>query len=389
MDNLINIGLIGHKFMGKAHSHAYKDVSMFFDLKYKPHMKVICGIEEDEIKEAAKKYGWSEYTTKWEEVVNDKDIEVVDISSPSDTHLQIALAAAEKGKHIFCEKPMATTLEESRMMLASVEKHKVKHMIGFNYRRVPAVQLAKRLIDEGKIGKIHHFRGVYLQDWIVKPEFPLVWRLQKKIAGSGALGDIGAHIIDLARFLVGELDEVCAVSETFIKERPILDNNSISGLEAKADNTMKMGTVDVDDATTFIARFSNGALCNIESTRFATGRKNGLGFEINGSLGSLKFEFENMNILQYYSGNDPQYITGFKNILVTESVHPYINNWWPAGHIIGFEHTFVHEIADFLTAISSDSLPTPNFYDGVACQRIITAVEKSAEEHKWVKLDEI
>ena len=388
MKNSLNIGLVGYKFMGKAHSHAYKDVSMFFDPKLKPTMKIICGTNKNDVKEAALKYGWENYTTKWQEIVNNPEIDIIDISSPGNTHAPIAIAAAKAGKHIICEKPLALSLQDSRDMLEAVKISGVKHMIGFNYRKVPAIKLAKQLIDDGKLGRIFHFRGVYLQDWIVDPNFPLVWRLQKSLAGNGAIGDLGAHIIDLARYLIGEIDEVCALSETFIKERPLLKSTN-NGLSAKAQDSLQMGTVDVDDATMFIGRFESGTLCSIESTRFATGRKNGLVFEINGSLGSIKFDFEDMNRLQFYSSEDPQNTYGFRNILVTEPIHDYMKNWWPSGHIIGYEHTFVHEVADFLDCIYNDTLPSPNFYDGVACQEIIEAVEMSAKQRRWVKLKEV
>jgi len=267
-------------------------------------------------------------------------------------------------------------------MLKAVEKAKVKHMIGFNYRRVPAIGLAKRLIEEGKIGEIYHFRSTYLQDWIVEPEFPLNWRFQKEIAGSGALGDLLAHHIDLARYLIGELGEVIGMDKTFIKERPI--SLEADGLTGKAGK--EKGKVTVDDATLFLAKFKNGALGSFEATRVAPGRKNYNHFEINGSEGSIVFNFERMNELEFYSRKDLSYVQGFRTILVTEPEHPYISAWWPPGHTIGYEHTFIHQIYDLMNDLAEDKMPTPNFLDGVKCQEVLEAVNKSIKEKKWIKI---
>ena len=272
MMQTLNVGLIGYKFMGKAHSHALKDVGMFFDLSVKPVMKVICGRDEAGVAKAAQQYGWEEFTTSWEELVTRDDIQIIDITAPSNAHKEIAIAAARHGKHIFCEKPLALTLEDAEEMLEAVTAAGVKHMVGFNYRRVPAIMLIKQMIDSGKLGKIYHFRGTYLQDYIIDPNFPLVWRLRKEIAGSGSLGDLGAHTIDLARWLVGEFDEVVGMSETFIKERPCPQK----WLDL-VPPVLKMRSweVTVDDATAFLARFKNGALGTFEATRFAAGHRNG------------------------------------------------------------------------------------------------------------------
>lgn len=381
----INVGLIGYKFMGKAHSHAFKDMSMFFDASAVPVMKVICGRNEEAVKDAADRWGWQEYDTSWERVVEREDIHLIDICTSNDTHRDIAVAAAEMGKDILLEKPMASSLAEAKEMLAVAEKAGVKHMINFNYRRCPAIQLAKRLIDEGFVGRIYHVRAEYLQDWIMDPDFPLVWRLRKELAGSGALGDIGAHIVDLARFLVGEFHEVNGLTTTFIKERPLLDETtgdlSATGLREK-------GQVTVDDAAIFMSKFKNGAVGSFEATRFANGRKNHERIEINGSEGSIVFNFERMNELQVFSSKDPEHIQGFRTILVTEEAHPYIKAWWPPGHIIGYEHTFVNQVYELMEAIAEDRMPEPNFYDGVKCQEVLEAVERSNDTGQWVKIGE-
>lgn len=381
----INVGLIGYKFMGKAHSHAFKDMSMFFDASAVPVMKVICGRNEEAVKDAADRWGWQEYDTSWERVVEREDIRLIDICTSNDTHRDIAVAAAEMGKDILLEKPMASSLAEAKEMLAVAEKAGVKHMINFNYRRCPAIQLAKRLIDEGFVGRIYHVRAEYLQDWIMDPDFPLVWRLRKELAGSGALGDIGAHIVDLARFLVGEFHEVNGLTTTFIKERPLLDETtgdlSATGLREK-------GQVTVDDAAIFMSKFKNGAVGSFEATRFANGRKNHERIEINGSEGSIVFNFERMNELQVFSSKDPEHIQGFRTILVTEEAHPYIKAWWPPGHIIGYEHTFVNQVYELMEAIAEDRMPEPNFYDGVKCQEVLEAVERSNDTGQWVKIGE-
>ncbi|MCK9266522.1 Gfo/Idh/MocA family oxidoreductase [bacterium] len=383
----INVGLIGYKFMGKAHSHAYKDAGIFFDLPILPVMKVICGRTEGPLKMAKEKFGWEEYETDWKKVVKRDDIDLIDITSPPDAHKSIAVTAAKEGKTLFCEKPLAATLKEGYEMLEAVEKYKVKHAICFNYRKLPAIGLAKNLIDSGKIGKIYHIRASYLQDWILDPQFPLVWRLDKKVAGSGAHGDLNAHLIDLARYLVGEFEEVTGVKETFIKERPLIQETGIleTGLKDKSKSE-KTGKVTVDDTTLFLARFTNGAIGSFEATRFAAGRKNGQRFEINGSKGSIFFNLERLNELQYYSVDEPESTQGFKTIIATDASHPYAANWWPAGHIIGYGDSFVNMVADICTAIAEDKNPVPNFYDGIKCLEVLNAVEESASKKNWVKI---
>ena len=376
MPRKINVALIGYQFMGKAHSNAYRQMPHFFESDAIPVMKVICGRNEAAVKSAAGKLGWEEWSTSWEEVVRRKDIDLVDISTPGDSHMPIAIAAAKTGKVVFCEKPLANTLGEAKKMLTAVEKSGVLHMICHNYRKAPAIALAKRLIEEGTLGTLYHFRGTYLQDWIVDPKFPFVWRMEKSKAGSGAMGDLASHVTDLSRFLVGEITEVSATLETFIKERPLLNNPK------------KTGKVTVDDASIALVRFENGAIGTIEASRFAPGRKNYNRFEINGSNGSLAFNLERMNELELYLRNDPQYTQGFRTIMVTEGsgAHPYVGAWWPPGHVIGYEHTFVHAVYDLMQAISKNRLPSPNFVDGVKNQAVMDAMERSAKSKKWVKV---
>ncbi len=382
MKKKVRIGLVGYKFMGKAHSHAYLDMPKFFTTDAVPVMKAICGRNEEGVKEAAKNFGWESYETSWERLVKRDDIDLIDISTPNDTHRDITIAAAEAGKDIFCEKPLAMNVAQAEEMLASVKKAGVKHMVGFNYRTVPAIGLAKRLIDEGRIGQIYHYRAVYLQDWIVDPDFPLVWRLKKEVAGSGVHGDLNAHTIDLARYLVGEFDEVVGMNKTFIEERLVpLEEGELAAKAGK-----EKGKVTVDDATLFLTRFKNGAIGSFEATRFATGRKNRERFEINGSKGSIVFNFEQMNELQFFSTDDPQHAQGFKRILATDSTHPYMQAWWPPGHIIGYEHTFVHEVYELMQSIAEDRMPTPDFMDGVRCQEVMEAVDRSIEKKGWVKV---
>jgi len=387
MAKKINVGMVGYKFMGKAHSHAYRDVAMFFETETVPVMKVICGRTENAVSEAARKFGWEAYETSWEKIVQRQDIGLVDINTPNSTHREIAVAAAKAGKHILCEKPLAVSLAEAEEMLKAAKEAGVKHMVCFNYRKIPAVGLAKKLIEEGSLGKIYHFRAQYLQDWITDPEFPLIWRLKKEEAGTGAHGDINSHIIDLARYLVGDFAKVVGMQETFIKKRPEpeVSEELTTGLAAQS-RRRELAEVTVDDATLFLARFENGALGSFEGTRLANGRRNGLRFEINGSKGSLLFELENMNELWFYSCEDPDGLQGFRRILATEAAHPYIEAWWPPGHIIGWGDTFVHLVYDFMKALDEDRFPTPNFADGVECQRVLEAVEKSVKEERWVEV---
>jgi predicted dehydrogenase len=378
----LNIGLVGYKFMGKAHSNAYRKMSMFFDMQADIEMKALCGREEAWVKQNAPILGWDEYATDWEALVKRDDIDMIDITSPSNTHKEIAISAMESGKHVFCEKPLALNAVDAKEMLNTALRKNVKHQIGFNYRYAPAIVLAKKFIDEGKLGQIFHFRGRYLQDFIIDPSFPRVWRLDKAVAGSGSLGDLGAHVIDLARFLVGDFSKVIGMNKTFITERPLVER--MQGLSADGSEAAGMAKVTVDDATLFLTEFENGALGTFEATRFAAGHKNALDFEINGSKGSIKFELERLNELQYFSREDEPGTQGFRTIGVTEDVHPYASHWWPAGHIIGYEHTFVHELHAFLSAIANDTATTPSFYDGYKCAQIMDAVDLSIAERSWV-----
>jgi len=379
----INVAIIGHKFMGKAHSNAWRQVKHFFPGNLEPRMKVLCGKAcTEELEATARLFGWEESDCDWQRVMERDDIDVVDIATPGYLHHDMAIFAAQAGKHVICEKPLANTLADTKEMLKAVQKAGVKHMLMHNYRKIPAVALVRKLIDEGRLGDIYHYHGAYLQDWIVDPEFPLVWRLQKKFAGSGALGDIGAHAIDLARYLNAEFNSVVGQMTTFIKERPLVAEDK--GLrQVKAGSGT--GKVTVDDDTNFLARFANGSVGVFESSRFGGGRKNWNTFQIYGSKGSVAFNLERMDELEFYDRTEPDQEQGFKTIGVTESVHPYVGAWWPAGHIIGYEHTFVHALHDFLTALENDTLPSPNFADGVKNQAVLEAIERSATSGKWEK----
>lgn len=374
MPKLLNVGMIGYKFMGRAHANAWRQAPRFFSLRAQPVMKVICGRDKAGVANAARQLGWDQFVTDWRDVVEDATIDVVDINTPNDTHAEIAIAAAKAGKAILCEKPLALDVKQARQMCDAVNKAGVVNMICHNYRRIPAIALAKKMIEAGDLGTIYHYRARYAQDWIVDPNFPLVWRLQSKISGSGTHGDICAHIVDLGRYLIGEFSEVAGQMETFIKERPLPGEPN------------KRGKVTVDDAVMFIGRFQNGALANLEATRFALGRKNGIQIEINGSRGSLTFDLEDLNRLKFYNESDPADRRGFRDILITQSSHPYIAGWWPPGHIIGYEHTFVHTIADFVNAVADKRSVQPTFADGLANQIVLDAVEKSAKTRRWVKI---
>ncbi len=382
----VNVAMIGAQFMGKTHSNAWRKAAMFFDMPSKPVMKVLCGKFEDEI-QVAEKWGWEEASLDWKKVVRRRDIDVIDICTPNFLHPVIAIEAAKAGKHIICEKPLANTVKEAKQMLAAVNQSHTKHMCGFAYRFAPAVATIKNMIDAGELGHIFHFRAAYQQDWIVDPDFPMVWRLQKKHTGSGALGDIGAHITDLCQHLVGEISEVCGAMETFIKKRPISDDAQ-GGLSAKGKKrSKKMGTVDVDDAAIFLARIKNAnTLATFEATRFAPGRRNFNTIEIYGSKGSVLWNQEDMNNFQYFDRGDPPLRQGFRTIQACDSGHPYAGAWWPPGHIIGYEHLFVHEIHDFITQLNRKKTTYPTFEDGWKCQRVLEAVEKSAKSRKWEKI---
>ncbi|MBB6351712.1 putative dehydrogenase [Nonomuraea muscovyensis] len=368
----IGVGMVGYAFMGRVHSQAWRNVGAFFDLPLAPRMGVLAGRSKERTSAAAAQMGWADVETDWRELIRRDDVQIVDICTPGDSHADIAIAALEAGKHVICEKPLANTVAEAEAMVRAAASAPGRTMVAFNYRRVPAIALARRYVEEGRLGEIRHVRAQYLQDWIVDPDFPLVWRLQKDKAGSGALGDIGAHIIDTAQFVTGQhVVGVSALTETFVRERPLAADSA--GLAATGGAAT--GPVTVDDAALFIGRMSGGALASFEATRFATGRKNALRIEINGSRGSLAFDFEAMNELWVSEGGG-----GFTRILVTEPDHPYVGAWWPPGHGLGYEHTFTHEIKDFLEAVAQGSDPTPSFADGLRVQRVLAAVEQSAAD---------
>jgi predicted dehydrogenase len=386
----LRVGMIGYAFMGAAHSQAWRTAHHFFDLPVVPTMDVLCGRTESATAAAAEKLGWSSWVTDWREVVARDDIDVVDICTPGDSHREIALAALEAGKHVLCEKPLANTVAEAEEMTDAAEqaaKRGVWSAVGFNYRRVPALALARRLIESGRLGDIRHIRAQYLQDWIVDPEFPLVWRLQKDKAGSGALGDIGAHVIDIAQFLTGSrLVGVSGLLETFVKQRPLPD--AASGLSASSgEGGTQRGDVTVDDAAVFFGRTDAGALAIFEATRFATGRKNAIRIEVSGSDGALAFDFESMNELHVYDGTVAAADAGFRRILATEPDHPHMDVWWPPGHGLGYEHTFTHEIVDFVIDVCAGRQPTPSFADGLGVQRVLDAVEQSSRNNsQWTPI---
>jgi len=379
----LNVALLGTKFMGKAHSNAYRQVSRFFDVPYEPVMKVLCGRNPKETKEAAKRLGWEQWSTDWEEVVNRPDIDVVDVSTPGYLHKPNAVAAAKAGKHIICEKPLANSVAEAKAMLDAVRKAGVKHLCGFSYRFAPAVSTIKRMITDGELGEIFHFRGAYQQDWIVDPEFPINWRLQKKLAGSGALGDIGAHVTDMCRNLIGDVSEVAAALQTFVKKRPVVAGGATIDAKRVA-KTKRMGIVDVDDAAVFLARIKGAdTLATFEATRFAPGRRNYLRFEVYGRKGSVVWDLEDLNVFYYYNSSDPGALQGFRRIHATDPSHPYAHAWWPSAHIIGYEHLLIHEVYDFLRQIKAKKVTYPTFEDGLKCQQILGAVERSAKSRRW------
>lgn len=375
----LRIGMIGYSFMGAAHSQGWRVAPKFFDLPLNPVMKTIVGRNADAVAQAATQLGWQTYNTDWRAVVESDEVDLIDICTPGDTHAEIAIAALNAGKHVLCEKPLANSVEEAEEMAAAAEKAAekgIRSMVGFTYRRVPAVTLARDLIASGKLGAIRQVRAQYLQDWLADENAPLSWRLDKEKAGSGALGDIGAHIIDLTQYMTGEsITGVTGMIETFVDERPV--SISHSGLSGEAGT--ERGPVTVDDAALFLARFSGGAIATFEATRFAWGRKNAIRIEINGTKGSVAFDFEDMNVLEFYDAGDDQQTAGFRRIIATEDVHPYVAAWWPPGHGLGYEHGFVHQAADLVQDIANDRQPLPSFADGLAVQRVLAAVEASSD----------
>jgi predicted dehydrogenase len=381
----LGVAMVGYGFMGAAHSQGWRVAPRFFDLDAEPVMHTIVGRDAARVEAARQKFGWQFAQTDWRRVIEDPAIDVVDICSPGASHVEIAIAALDAGKHVLCEKPLANTVDEAERMVVAAERAAsvgVRSMVGFSYRRVPAIGFARRLIDEGRLGEIRQVRAVYLQDWLTDENGPMTWRLDKDQAGSGSLGDIGAHAVDLVEHLTGSrLSGVSGTVETFVTERPLLGETV--GLSGTASD--ERGRVTVDDAAWFTGRLEGGkadsAIGAFEATRYATGRKNALRIELSGSLGAIAFDLESMNELQFYDATAPAGEQGFTRILVTEPEHPYMANWWPTGHAIGYEHAFSHEIADFVDAITAGTHPEPSFADGLHVQRVLAAVQRSAAHH--------
>ncbi|WP_425956467.1 Gfo/Idh/MocA family protein [Xylanimonas sp. McL0601] len=383
----LGVGMVGYAFMGAAHSQAWRTAPRFFDLPLAPRMRVVAGRDAAAVEAAASRLGWDAATTRWRDLLERDDVGLVDVCTPGDTHAEIAIAALDAGKHVLCEKPLANSVTEAEAMVAAADsaaERGVLAMVGFTYRRVPAVQLARRLVEAGRVGQVRHVRAQYLQDWIADPQVPLSWRLDKAKAGSGALGDIGAHVVDLAQFVTGErLVGVNGMLETFVRERPYPASSSALG-GAAGEGT---GPVTVDDAAVFLGRLSGGGLASFEATRFAWGRKNAIRLEVNGSAGSLAFDFEDMNLLHYFDASEDPATAGFRRIVVTEPGHPYGGHWWPAGHGLGYEHAFTHQVVDLVGDLAAGRQPEPSFADGLAVQRVLDAVERSAADQGcWVDL---
>lgn len=378
MKKELRVGIVGYNFMGKAHSNGWLQAAKFFDPERVPVLQVACGRTEEPLRDFAERWGWKHVEKDWRRLVERDDVDVVDISLPQHLHAEVAIAAARAGKHIFCEKPMALSATDAQAMLAAAEKAGVTHYLNHNYRRCPAVRLARQFIDEGRIGRIFHWRGAYQQDWIVDPSFPLTWHLQKETAGSGPHADLNSHSVDLAHYLVGEIRSVSCLTANFINERPLPGLGAATFSAGVGGQSERKGRVTVEDASLMTVEFGNGAIGSFEATRFAPGRKNRNTFEIYGSEGSLVFDLERMNELQYFSRRDPETAQGFRTILATESCHPYIANWWPPGHTIGYEHSFVHGVVDFVRAIATNTPVEPNFADGLKCIKVLEAGLRSA-----------
>jgi predicted dehydrogenase len=374
----LNVGIIGYGFMGRTHSNAYCQVNHFFDLPYRPVLKAVCGRSADKTKEFADKWGYESTETDWRKLVERKDIDIIDICTPNNTHAEIAQAAAANGKMILCEKPLAMNGPEALKMVQAVEKARVPNMVWYNYRRVPAVTLAKQLIDEGKLGRIFHYRAKFLQDWTINPELPqggtALWRLDVAAAGSGVTGDLLAHCLDTALWQNGAIDTVNAMTETFVKER-------------KHNLTGKVEKVGIDDACAFLCRFKNGSLATFESTRYARGHKALYTFEINGEHSSMFWDLHDLHRLQYFDHRDPGIVRGWRSIHVSDGDQPYMKNWWVPGLQIGYEHTFIHQVADFLDGVAKGKPAQPDFRDAYRTQLVLDAILQSAREQKWVNVN--
>src|SRR5436190_7152492 len=371
----LNVGIVGYGFMGRAHSNAYRKVNNFFDLKHRPVLKAACARSADNARAFAEKWGYESVETDWRKLIAREDIDLIDICTPNNTHAEIAIAAAKAGKMILCEKPLALNAKEAEKMVAAVDKANVPNMVWYNYRRCPAVVLAKQLIDEGKLGRIFHYRAKFLQDWTINPDLPQggagLWRLDVKAAGSGVTGDLLAHCIDTAMWLNGTIDKVNAMTETFVKER-------------KHNLTGKLEKVGIDDACAFLARFTNGSLATFESTRYARGHKALYTFEINGEHASIFWDLHDLHRLQYFDHHDEGRVRGWRNIHVSDGDQPYMKNWWVPGLQIGYEHSFVHQVADFLQGLANDQPAQPDFRDAYRTQLVLDAVLASAKDQKWM-----
>ena len=374
MKKQLNIGLIGHGFMGKAHSHAYHDLEMFFDTQSAVVRHTLCGVGGG-LEDAAKRYGFPRITSDWREVVENPEIDIIDICTPDSSHRDIAMAAAAANKHVICEKPLALDARQAKEMLEAVKRSGVKHMCNFVYRGVPAIRLAKTLLDEKRLGKVYAFKAQYLQDFSLSPQFPFVWRMDHTVAGAGILADKGAHLIDQARYLVGEIASLTAMSSVFIPER----------IDPYAGTPKK---VTSGDSAAFLAQFENGAMGVFEMSNMAAGHKNSLLLEINCEKGSITFDLERLNELRVYSGDGSAAESGFKTILATEPGHAFISHWWPSGHVLGWEHAFTHQIHDLITAIEQDTEPPSNFYDGWRCQQAVDAAALSEKQRDWITIKE-
>ena len=372
MNKKLNVAIIGHRFMGRAHSNGWKQAPKFFTLEAEPVLKVACGRDKQELRKFADNWSWEEISTDWESVFEREDIDIIDIATPTHLHHEMAIKAAKCGKHIFCEKPFALNLQQAESMLEAAQSANIIHYLNHNYRRCPAIVLAKKMISEGKLGRIYHLRSSYQQDWLANPDTQMGWQLDRELSGGGPHIDLGSHCIDLAHHLVGNISSISCLQAHFVKER------------TNSNNTKQ--PINVDDASIMNVEFDNGAVGSFECTRYASGRKNRNHFEINGSEGSLVFDLEKMNELEYFSSNDPSHEQGFRKIIVTEPNHDYVKNWWPPGHIIGYEHTFVHSAADFINSIVANNSITPNFQDGVNCMRVLDAGNLSAKTGQRVSI---
>jgi predicted dehydrogenase len=389
--NMLRVGVVGYAFMGAVHAHAWRNAHRFFDLPITPELTAVAGRNKDAVSAAAGRFGFASVETDWRALVERDDIDLIDICTPGDSHAVIAVAALQAGKHVLCEKPLANTVAEAEQMAASARaasERGVWAMCGFTYRRTPALALARRLVEAGRIGTVRQVRAQYLQDWLHDPDAPMTWRLDRAKSGSGALGDLGAHLIDTTQWLTGQaITGVSAILETFVTSRPLSGERSGLGGQGDAGADAPRGEVTVDDAALFTARFADGAIATFEATRFALGRKNALRVEINGTAGSIAFDFEENNVLRFFDGTEAVEEQGFRRILVTEPEHPYVSAWWPPGHGLGYEHGFTHQVVDLVSAIAENRQPAPSFEDGLRVQRVLGAVEDSAaRDSAWTAI---